>query len=324
MDYRSLVHSGLKVSPMCLGTMMFGGQTDSKTAQKIVSIARDSGVNFIDTADTYNRGESERIVGKSIAEDRDKWVLATKAGNPMGSGPNEGGLGRKWLLQAIDGSLERLGTDHVDLYWVHAWDFFTPIDEIMRGLDDLVRAGKVLYVGISDAPAWRVSQANTLADLKGWSPFVALQIKYSLIDRTAERDLLPMAKALDLAVTPWGMLESGLLSGKYLGGAYPEGARFSQYREGDARTSTMTRRFVNERTLATTARVIEIAEKCGVSPVTFAVAWTLTQPFVASSIIGVTSLAQLDEHLAAADFEIPAEALAEVEALSKEIRHPME
>lgn len=176
----------------------------------------EAGGNFIDTANRYTEGTSERLVGEFVAEDREHFVVATKYSLFMRpEDPNFAGNHRKNMVQSLEVSLRRLGTDYVDLFWVHAWDFTTPIEEVMRGLDDLVRQGKVLYVGISDTPAWIVSRANTLAEMRGWSPFVGLQIRYSLVDRTAERDLLPMARALDLGVTPWSVLAAGVLTGKY-------------------------------------------------------------------------------------------------------------
>ena len=214
MRYYLLGRSGLRVSELALGTMTFGTEwgwgADKTTSQALFDAYAEAGGTFIDTANRYTEGTSERFVGDFIAADRDHFVVATKytLWDRQGD-PNFSGNHRKNMVRSVEASLERLGTDYLDLLWVHAWDFTTPLDELMRGLDDLVRQGKVLYLGISDTPAWIVSQANMLADLRGWTPFTALQLRYSLIDRTAERDLLPMARSLDLAVTPWSVLEIG-------------------------------------------------------------------------------------------------------------------
>ena len=217
MRYKLLGRSGLRVTELALGCMSFGTEwnwgADHAESKRMFDAYAGAGGNFLDTANRYTEGTSERWVGEFIAADRDHFVLATKYSLKMRDGdPNSGGNHRKNLHQALKASLERLATDYVDLLWVHAWDGgMTGVDELMRALDDVVRQGRVLYVGISDAPAWVVSMANTLADLRGWSPFVALQIQYSLVERAAERDLLPMARALDLAVTPWAVLGRGLL-----------------------------------------------------------------------------------------------------------------
>ena len=223
MRYKLLGRSGLRVSELALGTMTFGPDwgwgASKEESRRIFDAYADAGGNFIDTANRYTNGTAERYVGEFIAADRSHFVVATKYSLFTRRGdPNASGNSLKNMVQALEESLKRLAVDYVDLYYVHAWDFMTPVEEVMRGLDDLVRAGKVLYVGISDTPAWVVSQANTLADLRGWSRFVALQIRYSLLDRAVERDLLPMARAFDLAVTPWSVLGAGVLSGKYTAG----------------------------------------------------------------------------------------------------------
>jgi aryl-alcohol dehydrogenase-like predicted oxidoreductase len=220
MRYKLLGKSGLRVSELCLGTMTFGevwgwGASQSES-HKIFDGFVEAGGNFLDTANNYTDGTSERYVGECIASDREHFVVATKYTLSMRKDdPNASGNQRKNMVQALEASLKRLNTNYIDLYWVHAWDFLTPVEEVMRGLDDLVRAGKVLYVGISDTPAWVVAQANTLAVWRGWTPFVGVQIEYSLLQREPERDLLPMAQAFDLAVLAWSPLAGGLLSGKY-------------------------------------------------------------------------------------------------------------
>ena len=220
MRYKLFGKSGLRVSELALGTMTFGEDwgwgASKEVSQQMFDAYAAAGGNFIDTANRYTEGTSERFVGEFVAADREHFVVATKFTLKTRTGdPNAAGNHRKNMVQALEASLKRLNMDYVDVFWLHAWDFMTPVDEIMRGLDDLVRAGKVLYVGISDTPAWVVAQANTLAELRGWSRFAGLQIRYSLADRAAERELLPMARALDLAVTPWSVLGAGVLTGKY-------------------------------------------------------------------------------------------------------------
>src|ERR1700742_748733 len=222
MRYKLLGKSGLRVSELCLGTMTFGedwGWGSSKEeSRKVYDAFREAGGNFIDTANLYTNGTSESFLGKFMEGHRQSVVLATKYTNAFpGTDPNAAGNHRKNMMQSVEASLKRLRTDYIDLYWVHIWDQITPVEEVMRGLDDLVRSGKVVYVGISDAPAWWIAQANTLAHLRGWSPFIGLQIEYSLIERTVERELIPMAKALNIGVTAWSPLKGGVLTGKYHG-----------------------------------------------------------------------------------------------------------
>ena len=223
MQYKLLGKSGLRVSELCLGTMTFGEDwgwgASKEESKKIYDVFREAGGNFIDTANIYTNGTSEEYLGEFIATERDAIVLATKYTNGLGDGnPNGSGNQRKSMVQSVEGSLKRLGTDYIDVLWLHTWDFMTPAEEVMRAFDDLIRAGKVLYIGISDAPAWVVSQCNTLAELRGWTQFIGLQIEYSLIQRDPERDLLPMAHTLDVGVTAWSPLASGWLTGKYTNG----------------------------------------------------------------------------------------------------------
>src|SRR5271165_6018997 len=232
MKYRLLGKSGLRVSEAALGTMTFGDErgwgSPKAEAQKIYETYREAGGNFIDTANFYTGGTSETFVGELIKGHRDSVVLATKYSSAApGNDPNAAGNHRKNMMQALEASLKRLRTDYIDLYWVHIWDQITPVEEVMRGLDDLVRAGKVLYTGISDAPAWWVAQANTLAELRGWTPFIGLQIEYNLLERTVERELIPMAKALNIGVTAWSPLAGGVLTGKYHGHGASEAGRMN-------------------------------------------------------------------------------------------------
>jgi aryl-alcohol dehydrogenase-like predicted oxidoreductase len=229
MRYKLHGRSGLRVSELCLGAMTFGsdwgwGANDEESRAMFDAFA-DAGGTFIDTAHVYTEGASERLVGEFIQSDRDHFVVATKYTPSTGSDISKSGNSRKNMMRCVEESLIRLGTDHIDLYLVHFWEGTTPIDEIMRGLDDLVSAGKILYVAISDTPAWQIARANMLADLRGWSPFVGIQVEYSLVERTAERELLPMAKELDLGMTAWSPLAQGVLSGKFLGAGTSEATR---------------------------------------------------------------------------------------------------
>ena len=292
MRYKLLGRSGLRVSELALGTMTFGTEwgwgATKEESRRMFEAFGEAGGNFLDTANRYTDGTSEKFIGEFIASDRDHWVVATKYTLWMRrNDPNFSGNHRKNMVQALDASLERLGTDYVDLYWVHAWDFTTPAAEVMRALDDMVRAGKVLHVGISDTPAWIVSRANTLADLRGWSPFVGLQLRYSLIDRTAERDLIPMARAMDMAITPWSILGAGTLTGKYSRGASPA--------EGRAKEGAAT----VERNLAIADAVVEVAEEIGCTPSQVAVSWVRQQHGVIVPLIGARNLAQLEDNLGA-------------------------
>src|ERR1700716_3060384 len=230
MKYRLLGKSGLRVAEAALGTMTFGDEwgwgSPKDEAQKVYETYREAGGNFLDTANFYTSGTSEKFVGEFIKGHRESVVLATKYSNAApGNDPNAAGNHRKSMMQALEASLKRLQTDYIDLYWVHIWDEITPVEEVMRGLDDIVRQGKVLYVGISDAPAWWIAQANTLAELRGWTQFIGLQIEYSLMERTVERDLIPMAKALNLRVLAWSPLAGGVLTGEYPGEGKADGGR---------------------------------------------------------------------------------------------------
>src|SRR5271169_5613843 len=230
MRYRLLGNSGLRVSEAALGAMTFGedwGWGSSKDeARKVYDAFREAGGNFIDTANIYTNGTSESFLGEFMKDHRQSVVLATKYSNAMpGTDPNAAGNHRKNMVQSVEASLRRLKTDYIDLYWLHIWDQMTPVEEVMRAFDDLVRQGKVLYIGVSDAPAWWIAQANTLAELRGWTQFIGLQIEYSLIERTVERELIPMAKAFNLGLVAWSPLAGGLLSGKYHSGGAAEGGR---------------------------------------------------------------------------------------------------
>ena len=295
MRYKLLGKSGLRVSEICFGTMTFGEEwgwgANKEESKKMFQAYLDAGGNFIDTANRYTEGTSETILGDLMGGIREEIVLATKYTLYMKKGdPNSAGNHRKNMVQALDNSLRRLKTDYIDLYWVHAWDYMTPVEEVMRGLDDLVRAGKILYVGISDTPAWVVSRANMLAELRGWSPFVALQVEYSLIERAVERELLPMARELDLAVTPWAVLGGGVLTGKY-SSKKSEEPKTRRYPE-DSDSARM-----QEWALKIADQVIEIAEEIDCPPAHVAINWARQQPGVVIPIIGARTEDQLKQNL---------------------------
>lgn len=317
MRYKLLGRTGLRVSELCLGAMTFGpewgwGASKAESRRMFEEFAKEGG-NFLDTANYYTAGTSERFVGEFIASERQRFVVATKYTlNMRPDDPNAGGNQRKNMVHSLEESLKRLRTDYVDLYWVHAWDPMTPLEETMRALDDLVRSGKILYVGISDAPAWAVSRSNTMAELKGWSPFAGLQIPYSLIERTPERDLLPMAKALDLAVTPWGILGGGVLTGKYKADTpRPKEARYGSQEEwGNL--------YVTERNLRIAREVERVAEEIGRSPSQVAIAWVRQQPHgVVIPILGATKLAQLKDNLRSLEFALSEDHLRRLDEASR-------
>jgi aryl-alcohol dehydrogenase-like predicted oxidoreductase len=296
MRYKLLGKSGLRVSELCLGTMTFGedwGWGSSKEeSRKVYDAFLEAGGTFIDTANFYTNGTSERLLGEFMADHRDRIVLATKYTNAApGNDPNAAGNHRKSMMQSIEASLKRLKTDYIDLYLLHIWDQSTPIEEVMRAFDDLVRQGKILYAGVSDMPAWLVARGNTLAELRGWSAFVGLQIEYSLIERTPERELLPMAADLGLGVTAWSPLAGGLLTGKQL---EPGGAKESrqshpsmqQFMKANARKETVAR------------EVVAVARESGHSPAQIALAWLRQRSEPVIPIIGARKLAQVKDNLA--------------------------
>ncbi|HEX9814907.1 MAG TPA: aldo/keto reductase [Myxococcota bacterium] len=314
MKYRLLGNSGLRVSELALGAMTFGTAdwgADEAESRRVYDGFREAGGNFIDTANIYSGGLSETFLGEFIAKERERIVLATKFTGPTrGRDVNASGNSRKSMMDSVHASLRRLGTDYIDLYWVHMRDFMTPIEEVMRGLDDLVSQGKILYVGISDTPAWEVSRANTLASLRGWTAFVGLQIRYSLLDRAVERELLPMAKALDLAVTPWDTLGSGILTGKY-------------NRETGTEGRAALRGRVKDRDLTITAEVMKVAEKIGRTPAQVALAWVRQGPGNIIPLVGAKTRLQLDDNLGCLEFELdPADKSALDEASHIDLGFP--
>ncbi len=309
MKYRLFGKSGLRVSELCLGVMTFGTEwgwgADYEESKRIFDTYAEAGGNFLDTANRYTEGTSERWLGEFIRSDRHHFVVATKytLRDRMGD-LNFCGNHRKNLMRSVEDSLRRLNTDFVDILWVHAWDGMTPVEEVMRGLDDLVRSGKVHYIGISDTPAWVVSHANTLAELRGWTAYTGLQIEYSLLQRAAERDLLPMARHFGLAVTPWGVMGGGALTGKYLKG---EAGRVPE---------TSTRR--SERANRIAAEVVRIAEQLGVPAGHIAINWVRQRDpsLGVIPIVGARRAEQLRETLQCLNTSIPPEMLRQLDEVS--------
>jgi aryl-alcohol dehydrogenase-like predicted oxidoreductase len=302
MEYRTLGRCGLKVSELCLGTMTFGDDwgwgADAAESRRIFDAFAAAGGTFVDTSNNYTDGTSETLVGEFAELNRERFVLATKYTLTVDrTDPNAGGNHRKSLVRSLEQSLRRLRTDYVDLLWLHMRDATTPIDEAVRALDDQVRLGKVLYVGISDSPAWLVAQANTLADLRGWSPFVALQLPYSVADRDPERELLPMAAALGLAVTPWGVLGAGALTGK----------------------RQQERRWPEEPTPPVAAEVVAVAGELGCTPAQVAIAWLRARPAPPPivPIVGARTADQLASNLGALEVDLAPEHVERLDAAGR-------
>jgi len=312
-NYVSLGRSGLRVSPLCLGAMTFGEEwgwgSGVEESKKILDRYVELGGNFIDTANGYTKGHSEAIIGEHIGRHssrRDRLVIATKFLTNMYRGdPNGGGAGRKSLVSACENSLRRLQTDYIDLYWMHFWDRFTPIEETMRALDDLVAAGKVRYIGFSDTPAWKVAQAQTTAILKGWTPLIALQLEYSLLERTIEGELIPAALELGLGVTPWSPLRAGMLTGKY--------TRESVKTATPGRGAFVSRAFT-EQSFKVLDVLTTVAREAGTTVARTALAWVAQRPAIASTIIGARTMDQLEDNLGALEVKLTAE---QVKALNE-------
>lgn len=311
MRYRLLGRSGLRVSELCLGTMTFGETGSGWSAEEPESRAMfdtyvDAGGNFIDTANVYSYGVSEEYLANFIGEDRDRFVLATKYTLKMRDDPNYAGNHRKNLKRSIVESLDRLNTDHVDLLWMHAWDQITPIDDVMRALNDLVELGIVHHIGASDTPAWVVAQANTLADQHGWAPFVAYQGQWNLASRGIEDDVLPMCRALNLAVTPWGCLGGGVLTGKY----------GSKRQEGEDRRRDVSGWKVTEHEVHMGDEVAAVADEIGCSAAQVALAWVRGFGKDVIPILGARNAEQLADNLAVVDIELTSEHRARLEEAS--------
>ncbi|MPZ10356.1 MAG: aldo/keto reductase, partial [Kiloniellaceae bacterium] len=297
MDMRKLGRSGLTVSPICLGTMMFGEQTDEKEARRIVDHAREAGVNFIDTADQYGRGKSEQIIGRAIAKDRDTWVLATKAGNPVNdTHANAQGLGRKWLLKAIDDSLARLQLDYVDIWYLHLDDYSTPLEEAVSAVADVLGQGKALYWGVSNFRGWRIAELVRLAGEAGIDRPIVCQPYYNAMNRMPEVEILPACEYYGLGVVPYSPLARGVLTGKYLPGkAPPKGSR-----AGRKDQRIMESEF-REESLVIAQKIKTHAEAKGMTAADFAVNWVLANPIITSVLAGPRTLEQWKAYLGALD-----------------------
>ena len=308
MKYKLLGNSGLKVSELCLGTMGFGKEwnwgADKETSFAVMESFTNAGGNFIDTANRYTDGTSEKFIGEFIQANRDHFVVATKYSlHDNQTNVNASGNNRKNMMRSVELSLKRLNTDFIDLLYLHIWDNLTPIDEVMRGLDDLVRQGKVNYIGISDTPAWIISKGQTLAELMGWSKFVALQVEYSLLQRTPERELIPMAKHFGMTVTPWAPLAGGALTGKYL--------------KGDKGRLPDNSKRLNERAVQITQTVISIAEEIGAAPAHVALKWAMMQEFSSIPIVGATKVTQVKENLKCLEVNLTKEHIERLNEVSK-------
>ncbi|MFE6610379.1 aldo/keto reductase [Amycolatopsis sp. NPDC057786] len=315
--YRLLGRSGLRVSPLALGAATFGTEwgwgAEQDEARKLFDTYVERGGNFIDTANTYTNGSSERLLGEFARDHRESLVLATKYTTLRRQGdPNSGGGQRKSLFASVEASLRRLNTDYLDLLYLHLWDFTTPVEEILRGMDDLVRQGKLLYVAISNAPAWEVSRMQAIADLRGWSPLVALQIEYNLIERTGERDLIPMAREMGLGVVPWSPLAGGVLTGKYS----RDDVTAAPSEDGTRKNFNFALGTLTERNLAIVDVVKEVATELGHSPAQIGLAWTLRNPGVTAPIIGARTPAQLEDNLGALEVEFTGSQLARLDEAS--------
>jgi aryl-alcohol dehydrogenase-like predicted oxidoreductase len=320
MRYNLLGRTGVYVSELCLGTMTFGGKgfwevvgkLGTTEVEALVGTALDAGVNFVDTADVYSEGESEKLLGgalKSLGRPREQVVVATKVRGRIGPGPNQVGLSRSHILASIDGSLKRLGLDHIDLYQIHGVDQTTPIEETVRALDDVVRSGKARYVGFSNLPAWLAMKAIAFADANGLARFHSAQVYYSIAGRDIERDIVPLAQAEGVAILPWSPLAGGLLSGKFdPGKAGPEGARRTQFDFPPVDRERLPR---------VLAALREVSAATGVSVARVALAWHLTKPYVTSVIIGAKSREQLTDNLAATTIKLAPEHVQLLDEASK-------
>jgi aryl-alcohol dehydrogenase-like predicted oxidoreductase len=313
MKYRLLGNSGLRVAEMSLGTMTFGEDwgwgSGKDESHKIYEAYRAAGGNFIDTANVYTNGTSEALVGEFIQGHRPEVVLATKYTNAApGKDPNASGNHRKSMMQALEASLRRLKTEYIDLYWLHIWDRMTPVEEVMRAFDDLVSQGKVLYVGVSDAPAWWIAQANTIADLRGWTKFAGLQIEYSLAERTVERELVPMAKAFKLGLVAWSPLGGGLLSGKY------HSSDSSPKRFSDESMQPFLRRGKQADRIVEALKKVSAAT--GRSLAQVALAWLRYRDIPVIPIIGARRISQLQDNLESLTLELSENQVSELDAAS--------
>jgi len=321
MKYYLLGKSGLRVSELALGAMSFGTEwgwgTGIDEARKMLDLYLDNGGNFVDTADVYTNGSSEKMLGELLGEKRRRIVLSTKyTMNTHPGDPNGGGNHRKNMVRSVESSLQRLETDYIDLLYLHVWDGTTPVEEILRAMDDLVRAGKVLYVGISDTPAWQISRMQAIADLRGWSPLVALQIEYNLVERTTERDLIPMANEMGLGVVPWSPLGGGLLSGKYSKEDFLNKSASTGF-QGSRKTGIETLGRFTERNMQIVDAVKNVASEVQKSPAQVALAWLLSKSTVTSVLLGSSKLAQLENNLGSLNTHLSPDQIKRLDDMSR-------
>lgn len=309
-----LGRTGLKVSQLCFGTMSFGSDADEVTSGHLYAACREAGIDFFDCADVYNRGRSEEILGKLIAHERDQIILTSKCAMPVGGAPgrNTGGANRRHILSAVEGSLKRLGTDRLDVLFLHRWDPETPIEESLRTLEDLQRDGKVIHIGASNYAAWQMAKSLGIQDRNGWARFDVIQPMYNLIKRQAEVEILPQAQAEGLGVISYGPNAGGLLSGKYRGGAKPEGARL-------VASADYNKRYGQDYYFETAAAFTDFADSRGIHPVTLAVAWTGHHPAITCPIIGARSVTQLHASLAATELDMTDALWHEISALTRPV-----
>jgi len=311
IEYKRLGASGLEVSPLCLGTMMFGDRTDAGEGQRIVDAAFASGINFVDTADAYSNGRSEEIVGAAIKANRKRWILATKVGNPLSGKPHDGGLSRRWMLQACDESLERLGTDYIDIYYLHKDDRDTPLAETVAAIGDLIRSGRIRYFGVSNYRGWRIAEVVAECEAQGVPLPVVCQPYYNLLNRMPEVEILPACDYYGLGVTPYSPVARGVLTGKYAGGSSPEDSRVAR------KDQRMMETEFRQESLAIAETLKAHAEKTGRTLAQFALAWLWANTIVTSVIAGPRTLAQWQDYVDAIGTPWRAEDEALVDALVK-------
>lgn len=309
MNYKLLGRTGIRVSELCLGTMTFGTDwgwgSDKKESKKIYDEFLKRGGNFFDTANIYTKGTAEKYLGEFIGKDREEMVIATKYSLSEAGKANQAGNHRKNMIQSVEGSLKRLGTDYIDLYYVHAWDGTVHPEELMRNLEYLLASGKVLSIGISDTPAWVMSKCNTIAEQRGWTPFAATQVEYCLSERTAEREIMPCTEGFDMTFCGFGPLGAGLLSGKYL-------FESDEPRRMDVRRSHR----LSEKNLSLSKKLIEVAKEWDLPATAIAIRWTMQKYKNSSPIFGARNLKQMEENMMALDFELSAEQMAKLDEIS--------
>lgn len=315
-NYRLLGNSGLRVSPMCLGTMTFGEDwgwgADFATSEQIFNTYADRGGNFIDTANMYTNGTSEKFLGQLLEGKRDNFVLATKYSLSMNpKNPNAGGNHRRNMITAVEDSLRRLNTDYIDLYWLHAWDYRNSIEEVLRALDDLVRQGKILYIGLSDTPSWIVAEGQAIAKLRGWTPVSAIQIHYNLVERTSEADMILMAQHHGITPLAWSPLAGGVLAGKY------SKEDLNEDDNGGRKSMSQSMGQLNERSIEIGERVKKIADEIGRSPSQVSLNWLLQQPGGTIPIVGARKLSHVEDNLQAVDFTLTLEQIERLNEVSE-------